>query len=110
MLSLNGEAADVDKFAVPGVVLAMAVSLVGVAVVAGITLVIGGVLSDATTLLTGSVFVGTTLTGSVFVGITLTGLVFVGITLTGSIYGGTLTVDVTLVYPVAVPVPLVSFS
>ena len=77
MLSLNGEAADVDKFAVPGVVLAMAVSLVGVAVVGGITLV-GDVLSA--TLLTVSIFVGATTRG------------------------------VTVVYPVAVPVPLASFS
>ena len=75
MLSLNGEAADVDKFAVPGVVLAMVESLV---VVGGRKVVLGDFLSD--TLLTVSIFVGATTRG------------------------------VTVVYPVAVPVPLVSFS
>ena len=78
MLSLNGEAADVDKFAVPGVVLAMAVSLVGVAVVGGRKVVLGDVLSDTL--------------------------------LTVSIFGGATTEEVTVVYPVAVPVPLASFS
>ena len=75
MLSLNGEAADVDKFAVPGVVLAMVESLV---VVGGRKVVLGDFLSDTL--------------------------------LTVSIFGGATTGSVPVVYPVAVPVPLVSFS
>jgi len=75
VLPVNGEAADVDKFAVPGVVLAMVESLV---VVGGRKVVLGDVLSDTL--------------------------------LTVSIFGGATTEEVTVVYPVAVPVPLASFS